>query len=434
MLESPAAPARRVGAFGYLRARPWPVLVTLVVVATGMAYCLAWGTVVRHVHGWVYSGDIWGAYRSAHYIAWGDFGSVYAAGTGIVTFPGILLLFAPVAALTGHLGMTEAFPFYIPHPTAWLVLGPYEMLLGCIALFAANDLAERLGVSPRRRAIMCVAQGVVLWPVIVFWGHPEDPLAVALALYALVFGLDRRWTGAGWLFGAAVVTQPLVLLALPVFVACAGAARLRGLIVRSLLPGALLIATPLAAEFRTTWHALVDQPNYPRINHATPWTFLAPHLGGTGVNLAVAGGPGRIVAVAGACVVGVWARRHRHEPVMLVWAVALALALRCFTESVMDAYYVWPALALALVVSARRTNRLFAVTTASAVWATVCGDTRLGEWPWWVLVTGGIALALVASAPHKGRSRRDAEVPIPLSTAGTDAADARIRSLVLSTR
>ena len=424
----------RARALRRVRVRTWPTIVTGLVLTTGMAYCLLWGPVVRHVHSWVFSGDIWGAYRSAHYIAWGDLGSVYAAGTGLVTFPGILLLFAPIAALTGHLGLTESFPYYVPHPTAWLVLGPYEMLLGCAVLFAGDALAERLGVSRSRRALMCVAQGVVLWPVIVFWGHPEDPLAVALAVYALVLALDDRWTGAGWLFGAAVATQPLVLLMLPVVMARAGASRVRGLVTRTLAPGALLIATPLLAQFHTTWHALVDQPNYPGVDHATPWTFLAPRLNGVGPGIAVAGGPGRIVAVVGAGVIGVWACRFRHRPDQLVWAAALALAMRCFTESVMDAYYVWPALALVLVVAARAPSRLMAVTIAVAVWVTVCSEFRLGEWPWWVLVIGGIGVALVASMPGNRRSRRVAEVPIPLSTAGDDAAQDRIHSLVLSTR
>ncbi len=45
-----------------------------------------------------------------------------ATGTGLVTFPGILLLFAPVAMLAGALGMTESFPFtfLIPrHGWSW---------------------------------------------------------------------------------------------------------------------------------------------------------------------------------------------------------------------------------------------------------------------------------------------------------------------------
>ena len=426
--------ALRAGAGRRVRLRTWPTIVTGLVVATGMAYSLLWGPVVRHVNGWLFSGDIWGTYRSAHYIAWGALGSVYAAGTGIVTFPGILLLLAPVAALTGHLGLTESFPYYVPHSSAWLVLGPYEMVLGSVALFAGDALAERLGVTPRRRAALCIAEGVALWPTLVMWGHPEDALAVALAVYALTFALDERWTGGGWLLGAATATQPLVLLLLPVLMASAGKANLRALMVRTTVPGALLLATPLVAQFHTTWHSIVDQPNFPRINHATPWTFLAPHLGGTGKDVAVAGGPGRIVAVLAACAIGFWARRVRHRPDLLVWAAALALAMRCFTESVMDAYYVWPPLALALVAAARRPGRPFVLTTTATLWVTVCSEFRFGQWPWWILVTGGIAAALLAGFPYTRRSRQTPEVPIPLCTAEIDAGRDYSHALVLTAR
>ena len=39
---------------------------------------------------------------------------------------------------------------------------------------------------------------------------------------------------------------------------------------------------------------------------------------------------------------------------MIVLAVAFTLALRCFTESVMVSFYVWPVLAVGLVVVMRR--------------------------------------------------------------------------------
>ena len=38
---------------------------------------------------------------------------------------------------------------------------------------------------------------------------------------------------------------------------------------------------------------------------------------------------------------------------MIAWAVALVLALRLYMETVMTSYYVWPALAVGLVVAAR---------------------------------------------------------------------------------
>ncbi len=411
------------------RQRKWPILVTVAVLVTGMAFCLAWGPVVRHRDTWVIPGDIWGAYRSAHFIGWGSLGSVYAAGTGVVTFPGILLLFAPVAMLTGGLGMTENFPYYVPHPTSWLVLGPYEILIGCAALFACDALAQRLGVPGGRRGVLCVAEGVVLWPTIVIWGHPEDALAVALAVYAMVFALDGRWTGAGWIFGAAVATQPVVGLMLPVLVAMSGKQRAVPLLLRSVVPAVALLATPLAAQFHATTQVLFRQPNFPNLDHSTPWTAFAPRLGGTGKHFAVAAGPGRVVALLAACALGWWARRWRQRPELLVWAATFALALRCLTESVMVPFYVWPTLALGLVLVGRRAHWRQALAFGSALTVTVCAETFLAKWSWWSIVTGGLLLVLLMAFPGRA-SRVRAEVPIDLRTARPEPVHAPARALV----
>jgi hypothetical protein len=133
-------------------------------------------------------------------------------------------------------------------------------------------------------------------------------------------------------------------------------------------------------------------------------------LGGSGQGLKVAAGPGRLVAVILACAVGWWSRRWRDRPEMIVLAVAFTLALRCFTESVMVAFYVWPALAIALVVVLRATTWRWIVGVLIAVAVTVCSDFRLGEWAWWGSVSGGIVLVLGAGIPS--RLRR----PMPITT------------------
>ena len=120
---------------------------SLACVAAGMAYSFWWPAAFGHPQNWLTPGDIWGAYRGGAMISWGNLQGVYSAGVGIVTFPGLLVLFAPVAALTEHFGLAESFPMTLPHPTAWLVLGPYEMLLGATALFAFDALGERFGLT-----------------------------------------------------------------------------------------------------------------------------------------------------------------------------------------------------------------------------------------------------------------------------------------------
>jgi hypothetical protein len=398
--------------FDQLTRRAWPLLTTVLLLASGMAFSLFWAPVVRHHSYWVIPGDIWGTYRSAHFIGWGYLGGVYSAGTGLVTFPGILLAFAPIAMLTGALGLSESFPKTLAHPTAWLALGPAELVLSAVALFATDALAERLGVSWRRRAVLCLAEGAFLWNVSAGWGHPEDAVAVGLALYALLLGLDGRWTGSGWLFGAAMATQPLVVLMLPILLAMAGRQRAIGMLTRSLLPVGALMATPLIAQFHPTIHAVMDQPNFPFVDHATPWTSLAPRLAGSGKSLAVAGGPGRLLALVLACGLGIGARRWRGDPRMLVWAAALAMALRCFTESVMDSFYVWPVLAIALIVVAEESWLRLVCVGLLAMSLTVVSNWRLGELPWWGLVTGGLVLVLAG-----GITRRR---PVTFLSSGAD--------------
>ncbi len=377
-----------------LRRRAWPLAVTVAFVMIGMAFSLLWGPVVRHHPYWVTPGDLWATYRAAHFVGWGDLGGVYGAGTALVTFPGILVVLAPVAMLTGALGFSESFPKFVLHPTAWLILGPASLLLSGIALFASDALAERLGVSRGRRAVLCVAEAAALWNVSVIWGHPEDAVAVGLALYALVFALDGRWIGVGWLFGAALATQPLVVLMFPVLLALGGRQRAAGLAVRGAAPAFFLILTPLVSEFHATTHALLDQPNYPNLDHATPWTALAPVLGGTGRDLAVAAGPGRVLAVILACCLGWLARRWRQRPELIVAAAAMALALRCFTESVMVAFYIWPALAIGMVVAARLGRVRLALAVLVAVGTTIIAQWHLGEFPWWSIMTVGTLVVL----------------------------------------
>lgn len=405
------------GGASRLRRRGFALAASVTFVAVGVAYSLLWAPVVRHHPYWIQPGDLWATYRTAHYVGWGDLGGVYAASTALVTFPGILLALAPVAMLTGALGLSESFPKFLPHPTAWLLLDPWMLIVSAVAIVAADALAEHLGASRRRRMILCVAQAAVLWNLSVIWGHPEDAVAVGLALYGIVFALQGRWTGAGWLFGAALATQPLVLLVCPIVLGLAGRRQIFGLVCRMVAPPALLIATPLVSQFAATTHALLDQPNFPRLDHATPWTALAPALGGHGRNVAVAAGPGRLVAVVLAGGLGWMARRWRHRPEAVVGAVAVALALRCLTESVMVAFYIWPALAVALVAAATvGGGRLFAAAGVALVTSMVA-QSHLGELPWWMAVVGGTVAAVglglipargwkpvtVSSGPRRGR-------------------------------
>jgi len=425
-----------------LKRRTWPIVVSCVYVVLGLLFSFRWGPVVQHLPSqWLRPDDLGAAYMAASDLAHGHFGAIYTHG--FLAYPGLLLVLAPltraglggsfIEIATNHHLLTHPVPYiatsnllktgspfvsgrneYVLHPDALVTLIPAALVLSCVALFACDALAERLQVSQTRRVVLLVAEAVLLWNVTVFWGHPEDPVAVALAIYALIFAMDERFTGAGWLFGAALVFQPLVIVMFPVLLFLVGKDRAFGLIVRGVVPAAVVTVVPLVANFHDTFHALVTQPTFPLntySNHQTPWTFLAQKQGGGG---AVGAGPMRIPVLALAVGVGWWARRWRHRPEMLAWAVAVTFALRLLFEVTMTDYYIWPALAVGLVVAARCSQLRFAVSIAVAILTTVVAQWRIGWLPWWSVDVAGVALLLAIASR-----------PAPLVPAGKQASQRR---------
>jgi hypothetical protein len=414
--------------------RAGPIAVSVPFFVLGLIYFFRWGSAVQHTPSlWVTPNDIWSSYLAAGALVHGHLASVYSSNSGRPSFPGILVALAPLAAFSNrqHTTLIEiahhhhlvAHPQiltsvgsallqteerasgtsqFVFHPQIFVFLAPYMLAMACTALFACDALAERLGVARGRRVILGVAEAVLLWNVVVFWGHPEDALAVALAVYALTFAIDGRFTGAGWLFGVALALQPLVIVLLPILLVMGGKSRALGLVVRTVIPAAAVTVGPLIADAHATVRAVVQQPTFPNNpnNHQTPWTFLAPKVGGKGQNESFGGGPLRIVTLALAAVVGWQARRWRERPEMLVWAAMLALALRCYTESVMTAYYCWAPLAVGLVVAARCSRRRFGLAIALSVITTVTAQWHLSLFLWWAIDVAGITgVLLVAVSP-----------------------------------
>ncbi len=248
--------------------------------------------------------------------------------------------------------------------------------------------------------MLAVAEAVVLWNVTVIFGHPEDALAVAFAIYALLSAMDGRFARAGWLFGVALAFQPLALLMFPLLLVMGGRTRVVGLVARGVVPAAVVTVPEVAASVHNAIHALVKQPTFPDLHtgHQTPWTFLAPKLGGKGKGTMVGGGPPRIATIVVAAAFAGWVRRWRERPEMMAWALAAALSIRIFLETVLYSYYVWPAVAVALAVAARGSLRRFAIAITLAIGVTVVGQWHMGWLPWWAIDVAGMAGLLIAAS------------------------------------
>jgi len=390
----------------WLVRRLFPILATVVLILIGMV-----GTTVvgPHLIGrvrWSLPDDLWGTLIAADRLVHLNLAGLYTQPTGLVTFPGAAVILAPVATLIDAAGLSLQHPGpQNPHPAVWLVAGPYMIAISGVALFAADALAERLRVPRWKRFFLAGASAVALWNVSVQWGHPEDAVAVGLLMFGILALSEARIARSAWLLGAAIAVQPLVLLALPILLAVIEPRRIPGFLARAAAPAAVLLGAAVAANWHATYLAVAHQPNWPAVDHPTPWTPLAPRMAAG----AVADGPFRLLAIAAACgcalVVARRLRAGRNEAGRdggwsgdtlgeVLWWAALALALRCVFEPVMVAYYLWPALAVALIAAARTWPRLLATSVMVAAVTFGSQSQWRSPWGWWGSMVAGLALTL----------------------------------------
>ncbi len=390
--------------------RLFPLLATVMMTAVGMAGTI-WGPRYYGKTAWALPDDLWGTLIAARRLAHLNLAGLYTLPTQLVSLPGAAVILVPAIAVIEVTGLPLAA---VPHdhgayPSVWLFAGPYEVAISAVTLFAADAIAERLGVTLPKRFILAAAGATALWSVTVRWGHPEDAVAVGLLLYAILALAESRTSRSAWLAGAAVAVQPLVLLAFPLLAAVVAPRRLAGYLARAAAPSVLLLAAAAAANWTATVHAVTSQPNSPAVDHPTPWIYLAPHM----PDDQVAAGPARILAIVAACGCAlIVARRWRAARTLrpagwwggemleeLLWWTAVTLALRSAFEPVMVSYYLWPPLAVALAAAASDWRRLFP-TGCVAVGLTFFSQIQWhNPWSWWTPMVAGLGLALFFARP-----------------------------------
>jgi hypothetical protein len=234
---------------------------------------------------------------------------------------------------------------------------------------------------------------------VAIWGHPEDVLAVAFAVFALANVLEGHDTAAGWLLGGAIATQLFSVLAIPALLAVLGLRRGALLLARAaILPGFLFIAVAVPDFHDSVW-TLFHQPAVPGVNHVTPWVQLSPRL----ARNVVAGGPARLLGLVCALLAGVAARGQRHRPATVIWLMAIALGARCVFDPVMVPYYVMPVVALALIAAVGNDSVRYLLTIAAGAGLTVMTFTHHDMWTYWTMMTAIMFLMLGLAWPTRGR-------------------------------
>ncbi len=250
--------------------------------------------------------------------------------------------------------------------------------------------AESSSVGWRRSSCFrCWSSGVI----------PRIYLSLGLALYGLLAVGRGRWTLSGWLWGAAIVVQPLVLLLFPLqFVQLPKSARLR-VCSLAVLPSLVFVGTPLLSNWSQTTKVLFHQANFPTVDHATPWIALSPRLS----SVSVGAGPGRMIALVVAVGLGVVAWHYRPSMVGLLWLGAFALTGRCFFESVMVPFYLGPPCA------GDCSRSIGEEELELGWWWRGCGHggnasfrfDHLSEWEYWLPMVAMLAVGLACAYPGR---------------------------------
>jgi len=403
---------------GRLRRRVFPLIASAGLILIGL-FTTTWGSTLIGRSEWALPYDLWGTLIATARLAHGNIGGLYAPPTGLISLPGAAVILLPCAAVSSALGLSLAIPGPANlHPAVWLLAGPYQMAVSCVTLFAADALAERLGVPRWRRVLLTAASVGILWSVSARWGHPEDAVAIGLLLYAVLAQSNARIALAGWLAGAAVCVQPLVLLAVPVLVALLPWRRMVPFLIRAAAPSVVLLSAAAVADWHDTYTSVTRQPDSPVINHPTLWTSLAPHMS----NDNVAAGPFRLATILLACLCAVAVRRRWHALLdggleigewptevlsSVLWWAALTLALRSFFEPVMVSYYPWPPMAVVLIPAAALGWRrlLAAGLLAGGLTAAAQGPSH-AAWIWWAPLVAGLIVLLTLALPLRAVTPR----------------------------
>jgi len=417
----------------WLKRNGWPAFFLVLIVVTGMSFSLFWNPLFYHSPYWVTPADLWNTFRASQYVIWGGEGQIYNNPAAFQTFPGIAILLSPVAKVAGMLHLSESFAMSLPRPSTWWLLGPVQLALGASLLFPLDKLARRFHVSSRQRIVLLALEATLIWPSVALWGHPEDALGVALALYGLLAVVERRWLRFAVYFGLATLMQPLVLLVFPICLAFVPMRRWVPVSSAIALPSVVALFAPLVQEWGPTSRLLLRQPNYLMNNHPTPWVALAPVIDPertTVVNTLksvrlpsghhrlievaekvhtlpiVAAGPGRIVAIVIACALGFAVKRLAPTLPQVVWFASLSLSLRCAFEPVMVPYYLLPGLALALLVASATSKARFAVVAVAAGVCAYLSYWHLSEWRYYLVVVVPLAVALYVAWPARPSPQR----------------------------
>jgi hypothetical protein len=309
-----------------------------------------------------------------------------------------------------------------------------------ICVLAAGLLAVFLAMSMIRRGRpwtiwALVAAAIVVNPLTyqaAYWGHPEEVLAAALTVGALIASGRRRWLLGGLMLGAALATKQWAALAVvPALIAAPAGTRVRLALTAAALAAALTVPM-LAADpdrFQAAQEMVSSASSYTNTVTATNlwWPFASKStdegIDGFGQTTTITqyslpDDVGRVlhlgvIAVALALSLLYARRRGRGNPDDVLQLIALLFLLRCVLDPLTFSYHHVPFL-IALI-SFEALRRPVPVLSAVAIGALLLMNevvVPLGEpvlinaayLAWTIPLAGAMALSLFAPRRYEALS------------------------------
>jgi hypothetical protein len=380
---------------------PWrlALLLTLLTIGLGMLSSMVLVPLVTGFHGWQPPDDAWTGILAGQYVSNGAIGFVYSSSPFYVISPLLAVLLAPATFTADQLKLVYDVPFPVPHPTAWLLFGPYAMAL-CFAVYvAARRLARQVGLAAQAAIVQWAALILAVIPMVILYGHVEDALGLAALMFAVVLLLEERYRPAAIALGLAIACKQTALLALPLVIALAPKEQRVGMAVRSLAIPAALVALPLIRDWHTATSQLFAAKSYPHaLSHTALWIAHPDQI--------VAGTPGRLVALLFAGALGWWMRDRREDVPLILAALGLVLLSRLVFEPRVVLYYLGPGL-LFLLLHERLTTGHWWRTSAAGCLLMAYFHLHLAPVVWWPAAFA--ALAVIAWPAARDVIRRSSE-------------------------
>jgi Glycosyltransferase family 87 len=391
------------------RILPWALALV------GAAIVLKLGAPTEDVYWSDFNNEAWPAFER---LIAGDLQGFLTASP--VAYAGSMLVRAPFAALADTLGF-DSMP------------GIYRAgALPCLAALAA--LAVHLARRARRDhpdarwwllVLGLAGASPVAWMAI-WYGHPEELLATALAVGAVLTALGGRAILAGVLLGAAIASKQWAVLAVLPCVLAAPRDHIRLLVAAAATGAAAILPVMLAdpGAYATAQQSIGSSAQWFRPRQLW-WPLGAPAPAGAPAGTAVT--PDWLAPIAKPLIVALavplsalWLRRRRARADALL-LLALLMLGRCVLDPWNMVYYHLP-LVIALlaweVVSGRRIPTL-ALATSAAVWLTFnTYDAPTGYGPWLVYLAWTLPLAAYLAHQLYRPSLSASRVTVPAPATG----------------